>query len=203
MKRVINIWSSINGREMKKEYANAWYTCGLTSTMLCPLVTIAGSFASTFSRWSTNSIACQDPKSGSASWWCQTKALSLFSMLEPSVASVYDLITGSTISFQSSSATFDSQSAALFILQKERETQLQAKQETSLPMELLCECVLQLCWYFGMFVEIKQNQMFNQYKSTKSYRKHNYTNQWSYIKISLQWTILFTISYYMYLQGNW
>uniref|UniRef100_A0A2P2M7I5 Trehalose-6-phosphate synthase n=1 Tax=Rhizophora mucronata TaxID=61149 RepID=A0A2P2M7I5_RHIMU len=71
--------------------------CGFTSTINWPLFTAAGSFASTLSRWSSISLAWLAPKPGSASLWCHTKALSLVSMEEPSVASVYNFITGSAI----------------------------------------------------------------------------------------------------------
>lgn len=77
------------------------HTCGMTSTIWAPLLTVTGSFASTLSRWFYNSLACHDPKSGLANWWCQTSALSLYSLYEPSVLSVYSCITGSATSFHS------------------------------------------------------------------------------------------------------
>ena len=87
-------------RSFKKDFGKLIdeRTWGLTSTMNWPLLTVTGSFASTLSRWSSNSFACDDPKPGSASWWCHTKALSLVSMEDPSVASVYKFITGFAIS---------------------------------------------------------------------------------------------------------
>mmetsp|Transcript_13443 Transcript_13443/g.44470 ORF Transcript_13443/g.44470 Transcript_13443/m.44470 type:complete len:227 (+) Transcript_13443:301-981(+) len=72
--------------------------CGLISTWPLPGNTSTGSFTSTDSRWSISSLACQLPKSGSASPKCQITDVPLSLMNDPSVESVYCFKMGSTIS---------------------------------------------------------------------------------------------------------